>query len=710
MAVWNIISIFVLTSAINGKAMKRIPSLFFSFIVSLLLPIHAQTNYDYDHIQMERLDRGVVALRSSQDSVMVSWRYLQSDPMDTEFDIYRNGKHVGHRGAGESTTFVDYYPSGKQARYEVRVANRKKGRRVEDRGQWVLPSNAPVGYIDIPLDRPTGYKDAEGRSVNYNANDATVADLDGDGQLEIVLKWDPSNSRDNSQSGLTNNTIIDAYKIVNSKSSKKSSNRKSSNSKLLWRIDLGRNIRSGAHYTQFMVYDLDGDGRAELVCKTADGTIDGRGKVIGDPEADHRVGMEQRGDQDYHAMHYRGEQFRKDGRGRRGGFINRGPEFLTVFDGQTGAALHTARYVPERGNLQDWGDNYANRSERYLACVAYLDGIHPSVVMCRGYYTRTVLAAWDFEGKELKLRWVFDSNNEERKYAGQGNHNLRVADVDGDGRDEITYGSMCIDDDGTGLYSTGFGHGDAMHVTSFFPLDDRLQVWDCHENKRDGSDFRDAATGQVIFQIPSSKDVGRCMAADIDPRNPGLEMWSSASDGIRNIKGEIIDSTARIPINFGIWWDGDLLREMLDHESVSKYIPQARTVSPQPTAGYEGDSQEGDANRGHYDFSGSTACPPIMRFEGTAFNNGTKSNPCLAADILGDWREEVVVRTTDNEHLRIYVSPLPTPYRFHTFLHDPVYRHSVTTQNVAYNQPTNVGFYFGAELEGSGRTFRGWQF
>ena len=633
--------------------MKRLLSFFFLSVPCLAISIFAQTRYDYSRLQMERLDRGVVAVRSSEDSVMVSWRYLRTDPMDTEFDIYRNGQRIGHRGVGESTTFYDYYPSSESVKYEVRTTNRKKTD--ANKGQWIMPANAPVGYIDIPLDHPTGYKDVDGRNVTYNANDATVADLDGDGQLEIVLKWDPSNSRDNSQSGLTNNTFLDAYKL---------------DGKRLWRIDLGRNIRSGAHYTQFMVYDFDGDGRAELVCKTGDGTIDGTGKVIGDPDADHRVSMEQQGNQN----------FRQERGARRGGFLNRGPEYLTVFNGLTGAAVHTVDYVPERGKLEDWGDNYANRSDRFLACVAYLDGVRPSVIMCRGYYTRTVLAAWDFDGKQLRQRWVFDSNEKGRRYAGQGNHNLRVADVDGDGRDEITYGAMAVDDDGTGLYTTGFGHGDAMHVTAFFPLDDRLQVWDCHENKRDGSEFRDAATGQVIFQLPDNTDVGRCMAADIDPGNPGLEMWSTRSGGIRNVKGQVTDSIARIPVNMAVWWDGDLLREMLDRETVSKYVPDEH------------------------------ACRSLLRMEGCQFNNGTKSNPCLSADIMGDWREEVLVRTRDNEHLRLYVTTLPTSYRFHTFLQDPVYRHSITTQNVAYNQPTQVGFYFGAELEGSGRVFRGWQF
>ena len=488
----------------------------------------------------------------------------------------------------------------------------------------------------------------DGERCGYVASDASVADLDGDGELEIVLKWEPTNAKDNSQSGFTGTVFLDAYKM---------------DGRRMWRINLGRNIRAGAHYTQFMAYDLDGDGRAEVAAKTADGTVDGCGEVIGDAGADYRVGV-------------------GDTSAGRKGYVASGPEYLTVFSGETGAALYTTDYVPPRGRVEDWGDNYANRSERYLAAVAFLDGRRPSLVMCRGYYTRTVLAAFDWDGKQLRHRWVFDTDSTRwASYAGQGNHNLRVADVDGDGCDEITYGSCAIDHDGTGLYNTGMGHGDALHLTAFNPASERLQVWDCHENRRDGTDFRDAATGKVIFRIPLGKDVGRCMAADIDPTNYGVEMWSSASGGIRNIKGEVICAAPKgLPVNMAVWWDGDLLREMLDHETVSKY---------------DWTTQE---------------CRPLARFEGCRFNNGSKSNPCLQADILGDWREEVVTRTEDSRALRIYVSPFPTVYRFHTFLEDRPYRLSVAVQNVAYNQPTQPGFYFGADLEGDGKLFRGYQF
>ena len=291
--------------------------------------------------------------------------------------------------------------------------------------------------------------------------------------------------------------------------------------------------------------------------------------------------------------------------------------------------------------------------------------------MCRGYYTRTVLAAFDWRNGEFKNRWVFDSNMPGNEaYAGQGNHNLRVGDVDGDGCDEIVYGSCTIDNDGTGLYSTNMGHGDAMHLTVFDPSSQKLQVWDCHENRRDGSTFRDAETGEIIFQVKSDIDVGRAMAADIDPTVRGVEMWSLASGGIRDIKGEVINpSTRGVSINMASWWDGDLSRELLDGTRISKYNPES--------------------GRAEVIFD----CDECVR------NNGTKSTPVLSADIVGDWREEIILRTKDNKNLRIFSSPYDTNYRFHTFMEDPVYRISVATQNVAYNQPTQPGFYFVSDLE-----------
>lgn len=598
--------------------------------------------YDYSKLQREKLGRGVVAIRETPSDVVVSWRYLSSDPENTAFNIYRNGKKLAEVAAHTGTFYRDTYKGKKAVTYTVRpVVDGVETGNVE--GSYTLPAQAPIGYINIPLDVPADGTTPAGQKYTYTPNDASIGDVDGDGEYEIILKWDPSNAHDNAHDGYTGNVFFDCYRLTGER---------------LWRIDMGRNVRAGAHYTQFMVYDFDGDGRAEIVMKTSDGTVDGQGKVIGDATADYREP---------------GKPVKHQGR------ILTGNEYLTIFNGLTGAAMSTIDYVPERGRLEDWGDDRANRSDRFLAAVAYLDGIHPSVVMCRGYYTRTVLAAFDWDGKELKQRWVFDSNTPGNStYAGQGNHNLRVADVDGDGCDEIIYGSCAIDNNGKGLYSTQMGHGDAIHLTKFSPDMKGFQVWDCHENKRDGSSFRDAATGEVLFQVKSPTDVGRCMAADIDPTNPGVEMWSWESKGLRNVKGEVINPNIKtFTVNMAVWWDGDLLRELLDKNFISKYDWQTGT------------------------------CNKLTTFTGAASNNGTKANPCLQGDLVGDWREEVLLRSEDNQSLRLYVSPIATDYRFHTFLEDPVYRISIATQNVAYNQPTQPGFYFGPDLKGK---FRGYTF
>ena len=589
------------------------------FSLALSLSAAGQTRYDKEQLQKEPLNRGVVALSDNDGHVYISWRTLPTDPAGLPFDIYRNGQRLNSKPLTTGGTFfIDEHPLDTDATYEVKGGGHD--------GSWTLKAQSPANYLSIPLDRPEGGTAPDGRHYDYSANDASIGDVDGDGQYEIFLKWDPRNSHDNAHPGYTGHVFFDCYRLTGER---------------LWRIDLGQNIRAGAHYTQFLVYDFDGDGRAEIMMKTADGTIDGKGKVIGDPNKDWRCH-----DDD-----------------RRKGRILDGPEYLSVFDGLTGEALCTSDYVPGRGDVEAWGDGYGNRCDRFLATVAYLDGRRASAVFCRGYYTRTVLAAWDWDGRQLHQRWVFDTDDPQwTAYAGQGNHNLRTADFDGDGCDEITYGSMAVDHDGTGLYNTGFGHGDAMHIV-VEPGTQRLLIWDCHENKRDGVDLRDARTGKVVFQNPSPIDVGRCMAADIDPTNPGMEVWSIADRHIYNTRGEIVRDhvEGRMSCNFGIWWDGDTLREMLDHETVLKYDWQANTVQP------------------------------IVHFEGIRFNNGSKSNPCLQADILGDWREEVVARTHDSSELRIYVSPLPTPHRFVCLEADIPYRLSVAAENVAYNQPPEMG-------------------
>ena len=631
----------------------------------ILSVLHAQPRYDRTQLNLEHLNRGVVAFRDGAQ-VIVSWRTLSADAIGQPFDVFRNGQKLNTAPLTKGGSFfIDSQPLTADATYEVRGGSCD--------GSFTLKADTPNGYLPLKLQKPAAGTTPDGETFTYSANDASVADVDGDGQYEIILKWDPSNAHDNAHDGYTGPTLFDCYRLDGT---------------LLWRIDMGINIRSGAHYVPFIAYDLDGDGKAEFIVKTSDGTRDGLGQIIGDSLADYRHRAPENAQNPTPEREW--SKYNKQGRPKTGRILT-GAEYITVFNGLTGEAMDTKPYIPERGNLKDWGDDYANRSDRMLAAVGYLDGQHASAIFCRGYYTRTVLAAWDWDGRELKQHWVFDTDapgtGKDGKplstYAGQGNHNLRVADVDGDGCDEITYGSMAVDHDGIGLYNTGMGHGDAIHLMAFDPTTDELQVWDCHENRRDGSDFRKAKTGEIIFQLPSKSDVGRAMAADIDPENPGVEMWSTDSHGIRNIKGDVL-YTAMDPddpqhqqhlklgdrylsVNFGIWWDGDLLRELLDHETVSKYDWQQKTIID------------------------------VKHLDGVVFNNGTKSNPCLAADILGDWREEVIARTPDSDELRIFITPIPTDHRINCLMEDIPYRLSTAAQNVGYNQPSEPGFYLGPD-------------
>lgn len=552
-------------------------------------------------------DPALVAV-ASEGRVFVSWRAMPNEAKGS-FVI---------RGAGRQTFRV----KGSQA------ANLVIPGRAGDTIELVGPAGSvrtkalAEPHLSVPLRQIPG----------YSANDGSVGDLDGDGRLDLVIHR-TGRGHDNSHEGMTDPPILEAYRL---------------DGRFLWRINLGRNIREGAHYTQFLVQDFDGDGRCEVACKTADGSVDGIGAVIGDPLADHRNPQ---------------------------GRILKGPEFLTVFEGSTGRALDTVPYDPPRHPLTShptpdqlkevWGDGYGNRSDRFLACAPYLDGVKPSLVFARGYYTRNVLAAWDLVQGRLKKRWAFDSA-QHPDYSGQGNHGVSVGDVDGDGRDEIVYGSMTLDDDGKGLYSTKLGHGDALHLSDLDPVRHGQEVFAIHEKPRHGlaATFRDARTGEVLWSLKGA-DAGRGISLDIDPRHPGSECWTSLKSGLYSAKGVKISQRQPSAANFGIYWDGDLLREILDDTKITKW-----------------------------DYIGETE-KNLLHASDCVGCNCTKATPVFSGDILGDWREEVIWASRDGKELRIYTTTLPTKHRVPWLMTDRQYRSALVWQNTGYNQPPHLSYWLG---------------
>jgi len=612
-------------------------------------------------LQEEALTRALVAIKTS-DGVYLSWRCLASDGDSTGFMIYRDGKPLFDEPFVTTTNYKDDSGTGSDIYVLKTVRNGHFIGENDTAAVWMAP------YLTIPAERPAagvtppfdvtntinGVKVREcypnGQLYTFSPCDGSVGDVDGDGQYELIIRWDPSNQRDNSYRGYTGNVYLDCYKL---------------NGKHLWRIDLGQNIRAGYHYTQFMVYDLDGDGKAEIACKTAPGTLDGQGKPV-------LMGSDKVSD-DYRIK-------ATDSNSSLAGIIISGPEYLTVFNGQTGAQISTVSYVPLRSvhemTSSGWGDSYGNRSERYLACVAYLDGTgsgkKPSLVMCRGYYTYAHLAAWDFDGKDLKLRWQYTSTaNAATSAYGQGSHAVEVADVDNDGCDEIVYGAAVIDHDGKTLYSTGLGHGDAMHVADLDPDVDGLEVFMVHENAtaQYGYEMHNAKTGAHYWGEFKGSDIGRGAAADIDPNNRGYECWSAANYNVYSCKGAVLATSGRPQVNYRVYWDGDLQDEILDKTEIDKI--------------------SGPVNGAYV----STAMENFNGYSHAMYCNGTKGTPLVMADMLGDWREEVVYYDSTNYNLLVFSTTLHTGYRVPTLMQDHIYRMGIVWENVAYNMPPHLGYY-----------------
>ncbi|MDA1360468.1 rhamnogalacturonan lyase [Glycomyces luteolus] len=724
----------------------------------------------HDDVQLERLDRGLIAAVTG-DGVFLSWRlladevtgYNDSGLTGATFKVYRDGRKIAT--VTDSTNFLD---EAGDADSEYKVVAVKRGWPI-DVSDTVTPWSE--GYLDIPLQKPADGVTPAGEAYRYKANDISPGDLDGDGDYEYVVKWDPSNSKDVSQVGYTGPVYIDAY---------------TQEGELLWRIEPGVNIRAGAHYTQFDVYDFDGDGISEVMLKTAPGTKstsyveDGEERYITLPEDDVEAGVTHQDDyrlsaagyydhlvQMFMDWHEHPEVVKGDwpatieaalgadaqfdfayplsqadaetladhfidvyapSRSTRNqlrnfaGFVLSGPEYLTVFNGRTGLEMDTIDFPVQRGDDGlEWGD-YAmariepgNRVDRFLSGVAYLDGEHPSAIFARGYYTRTTITAIDWDGEHLEQRWQADSGHapmsnpfngsphgvegpdpEWGTLTTQGDHSLSVADVDGDGKQEIVYGAATLDDDGSLLYSSyatmpenannpgtlaKLGHGDALHVGDFDPNREGLEIFSVFEGGAwapYGYAMRDAETGEVLWGGYSGRDTGRGMVGDIDPSIPGYEAWASLPpdqagnpEGLFTVTGEPIEAPTP-GTNMNIRWDADLTTQLV-------HGADAATVEETTIRDY----QDG----------------VVLDAAGTLTNNYTKGNPGLVADVLGDWREELLVRTADSSAIRVFTSTEVTGHKLFTLMHDPQYRVGVANQQTTYNQPQYPSFYLGSDMD-----------
>ena len=654
-----------LTAAVMVTSVASIP----------VLTSYADTNSTTEKRVMEKLDRGTVAVKTN-DGVYLSWRLLGTESLTNQaFDIYRDSEKIYTTGEHDATCYTDSKGTADN-KYTV-VPKGEAIDKTEAVDVWTTNTTykgRSVAYKDIAFKVPDGGKTPTDEEYTYTANDMSVGDLDGDGEYEYIVKWDPSNSKDNSVKGYTGNVYLDAYELDGT---------------LLWRIDLGVNIRAGAHYTQYMVYDFDGDGKSEVILKTAPGSKDGEGNYVSKAGKNITKGDDKK---DY--RNSSGLLMGKDG----------GPEYLTVFNGETGAAMQTVDFDPPRSILtsSEWGDSYANRSERYLAAVAYLDGVHPSVVMTRGYYTYVYAAAYTWDGTDLKEQWLSTNtpteanggtgctvkyadgtskNNTNKTLYAQGAHSVSVADVDNDGYDEIIFGSAVLDHDGTVLTYDGRGHGDAEHVSDF-DNDGKQEIFMAHEAGKHNDKIIPYAVdikrynGDIMLQAAQG-DIGRGIMDNVDDEyalsSGNLSLfWSVAADGIYNQAGEkvgnIPNTNGSNMENFAVYWDGDLGRELLDGNKLVKYSIKSGT------------------ERIYYDSKNSTLPGSI--------NNSTKSNACLTADLFGDWREEIVLRYGDG--VRIYFSTIPTNYRLTTLMHDSQYRCAIAWQNVGYNQPPHTSYYIGS--------------
>ena len=633
---------------------------------------------------------------SGISSALISWRLLKTDPSNVAFDIYKSVDGETEIKLNEepifyTTSWVDAdIDISKTNVYRVTLANQ-----AETLCDYTFTSEmAEKFYHEIKLNM--NVPDA---SITYSPDDIQLGDLDGDGELEIVVKREPY---DGANMGVWFNgtTLLEAYKMDGT---------------FLWRIDLGINIRSGSHYTSYILYDFDGDGLCEIAFRSSEGTKFADGKIITD--ANGKVN-DYRNRQTDGKGWYSGAAIPRDendpSTATTCGLIMEGPEYISICRGYDGREITRIDNIPRGGEgskvsrakywSEYWGDDFGNRMDRFFIGVAYLDGIpdeatgvrttNPSLIISRGIYKNWQVWALDLKGNELVPRWKFDTADHASKWKGMCSHCFRVADLDGDGKDEILYGSAAIDDDGSELWCNGNGHGDILHVGKFIKDRSGLQIVASFEEAKDyegqGNGYAcqviNARDGSMITghgrNLPvDASDVGRCIVADVDPDSPDFEYWSSTQEGMFSCNGTGLVSTtyptgigSGVMYNVAIYWSGQSTREMLDRGCIVSY-----KANP--------DVNKSNKNRLiSFDLYGSN--------QG---NHASKYNPCYYGDFLGDYREEVILGSSDYKSIYIFSTNHPTTHRLPHLMTDHNYDMSQAMQNMGYNQGTNLGYYVGAE-------------
>lgn len=607
-------------------------------VMAFLLTMSAQAQRTVD-----KLDRGLVAVKTS-GGVFCSWRINGEEYYDVAYNLYRDGVKLNT----EPLTVSNYTDvSGTvSSKYTVKAVVRGQEQTTASAAVTPLTNN----YKEIKIAEVPSNIDGRNISGDYEPNDAIVADVDGDGEMEILLKL--RNTKDAANSYPVEGKDFDIIQIYKQ------------NGKLLWWIDCGPNmVDFQSNEINIAAYDWDQDGKAECVLRGADGMVihmaDGTTKTIGDA-----------------SVNTRGDLVRSSAMT----FTHTGAEYLLYLNGETGKPYSFSEYPLKRlesgeTNLKKaWGDEYGHRSSKNFFGAPYLDGRKPSIFLARGIYTRHKMIAYDVDPAthELKERWRWVNNTPGSPWYGQGYHNYTIADVDWDGRDEIVFGSMVIDDNGHGLSTTGLGHGDAHHVGDFNPYVHGQEIAACNEDLP-SNNYRDATTSKIYYRLAGGSDDGRSMAGNFTDDVIGGQFYSGHES---SLIGCVSNKSTGLPTNnvtqnFRIYWDGDLLDETFNGMEVRN------------SAGVIYKYGKGK----------------IETFTGVLTNNDTKATPCFQGDIFGDWREEVIMRSADNKSIRIYTTTIPTEHRNYTLLHDPQYRNAMITQMNGYNPTPHVSYFLG-EKEG----------